>query len=44
MYKNKSEWRKPKANVKYSIKAILETLDNKVMKYKQLLIIQEPPV
>jgi hypothetical protein len=35
---------KPLARVKYTLKAIIETNDNRVLKYKQLLIIHGKPV
>mmetsp|Transcript_226 Transcript_226/g.414 ORF Transcript_226/g.414 Transcript_226/m.414 type:complete len:98 (+) Transcript_226:356-649(+) len=44
MYHDLSTWHRPKAEVKYSIKGTIEMLDGKVMKYKQMLVIHEPPV
>jgi len=44
MYHNASSQGRPRAVVKYGIKAIIEMMDDRIMKYKQLLIIQEPPV
>ena len=32
---------RPKCEVKYTVKAILNTQDNRVLKYKQLLVVQE---
>jgi len=44
MFKQKHMREKPSAKVKYSIKAKVTTHDDKVLKYKQWLVIQEPPV
>jgi hypothetical protein len=44
-YKDKKCREKPKAKVKYTVKATLcSTLTSEEMKYKQVLIIREPPV
>lgn len=44
MYHNKGHSDHPKAHVKYSARATIVTHEKKVLKYKQMLIIQEPPV
>lgn len=44
MYKNPNHRDKPSAKIKYSIRAVVDTHDKKVLKYKQWLIIHEPPV
>ena len=44
-YSDKHRKEKPKAEIKYSVQAKLCTLsEHESMKYKQLLIIREPPV
>ena len=32
---------KPKCEVKYTVKAILNTVDNRMLKYKQMLVVHE---
>ena len=44
MYKNPNHNNSPSAKIKYSIRALVNTHDNKVLKYKQWLIIHERPV
>jgi hypothetical protein len=44
MFKDKNIREKPSAKIKYSIKAIIHTHDKKMLKYKQMLVIHEPPV
>ena len=44
MYKNCHDHDKPKAKLLYSVKSVLHTHDKKEMKYKQLLVVHEPPV
>lgn len=44
MWARKDHRDKPKAQVKYSVKARLLTHDNQYLKYKQMLVIHEPPV
>jgi len=45
MFKDKHVREKPKAEVKYSVKAKVHAFsDDNEMKYKQQLIIREPPV
>ena len=44
MYRNDRIREKPKAAINYRIVAILETIDRRVLKYHQMLLVHEPPV
>lgn len=44
MYRNDTIRERPKAEVHYRISALLETVERKVLRYHQMLLIQEPPV
>jgi hypothetical protein len=43
-FNDSNDRHRPKARVQYTMKAIIETTDNRVLKYKQLLIIHGKPV
>ena len=44
MYHNQHHYDSPKAFVKYSVKATIVTHSRQTLKYKQMLVIHEPPV
>jgi len=44
MFKKKDIRERPSVKIKHSITAIVTTHDDKQLKYKQWLIIHEPPV
>jgi hypothetical protein len=44
MYHNQHHYDRPKAFVKYSVKATIITHSKQTLKYKQMLVIHEPPV
>ena len=44
LWARKDHHDRPKASVKYSIKARIVTHDKKYLKYKQMLVIHEQPV
>jgi len=44
MWKRKDHYDRPSIKIKYSIKSIVHTHSKKQLKYKQLLLIHEPPV
>lgn len=44
MYHNIHHHDKPKAHIKYNVKAIVHNHDRTQLKYKQMLILHEPPV
>lgn len=43
-YKDFLSHDKPKAKVAYHVKAVLHTHEHQMLKYKQLLVVHEPPV
>lgn len=44
MFQNKNHRDRPKAIVKYSFQALIENHDKTVLKYKQMIVLHEPPV
>jgi hypothetical protein len=44
MYHNKHHHKRPKAHITYFIKAVIENHDRTQLKYKQMLVLHEPPV
>ena len=40
-YRDDTRMDKPKCEVKYTIKAVLNSNDNRVLKYKQMLVVHE---
>lgn len=44
IWKRKDHYDKPSIRIQYSVKSILHTHSKKVLKYKQQLLIHEPPV
>jgi len=44
MYHNKHHHDQPKAHITYKIKALIECHSKAQLKYKQMLVVHEPPV
>lgn len=44
LYNDKTTWQRPKAKIRYSVQAIMHSHDGSIMKYKQMIMVHQPPV